>query len=61
MPDDNEIIRMIDDCENRESRLIDWERDFISAMADWSDKGRSFTPKQADLIEMIWENATANG
>ena len=57
----DEYLQMIKDCKKRESRLTDWERDFIASMSDWADKGRSFTPKQMEIIDQIWEQATANG
>lgn len=57
----DEYLQMIEDCQKRESRLTDWERDFIQSMSEWADKGRSFTPKQQELIDGIWETATAKG
>lgn len=52
---------MLGDCEARESRLTDWERGFIDSIRDQIDNGRAPTPKQIEVLDQIWERATARG
>lgn len=59
--DIDELKLMIHDCEQRESRLTEWERTFIDSINDQLGRGRSLTPKQADTLEAIWDRATAKG
>lgn len=61
MPDDDDPMQLIEDCENRESRLSDWERTFVSDMRTWLESGRSLTKKQRERLDEIWELATAKG
>lgn len=58
MSDTDEHLTMINDCEDRESKLTDWERDFISSLPEAIDKYGSLTEKQADKLETIWERIT---
>lgn len=57
----DEIATMVSDCEKRESRLSDYERNFIDSVGREIGSGRSLTKKQADKLEEIWDRATANG
>ncbi len=57
----DEAHTMIEDCEKRESRLTDWERDFISSVSEHLGRGRALTPKQAETLERIWDKATKRG
>lgn len=57
----SEHLQMIDDCEARESRLTEWQRDFIDSISMRVARGESLTPKQAETLESIWERATAKG
>lgn len=52
---------MIDDCEKRESRLTDWEREFIANVSEQLGRGRGLSPKQAETLERIWDKATERG
>ena len=45
----DEYQQMIKDCENRESKLSEWEENFIDSLYDWI----------AD--DKIWERVTRNG
>lgn len=57
--DDNE--QMLKDCEDRESKLTDWERSFIDSLQrQWEVKG-SLSPRQAEVLEKIWERVTSKG
>jgi hypothetical protein len=57
----DEYLRMIADCEARESRLTDWERTFIDSIKARIDRGQVLTPKQTETLDAIWERATARG
>jgi ferritin-like metal-binding protein YciE len=54
-------LTLLDDCESRESRLSDWEREFVSALRSQIDKGRHPTPKQIEMLDKVWEKATKGG
>jgi len=56
---DDEISRMIEDCEKRSEKLSDWESGFIDSIDVQLGKGRTLTPKQYDVLERIWEKVTA--
>lgn len=53
-----DISEMIDDCIKRESKLTEWEQNFISDISwHYEDKG-SLTDKQYEKLEAIWERIT---
>lgn len=56
-----EWLEMIDDCEVRESRLTEWEINFIESVANHLGDGRDLTPKQEETLENIWEKTTKRG
>ncbi len=53
--------QMVDDCEQREDRLSDWERGFIDSVGKQLRDGRALTSKQVEALDAIWERATARG
>lgn len=57
----DEYTQMIDDCERRESRLTDWERQFLDSIRSRIDQEIPLTPKQTETLDTIWERATAQG
>lgn len=57
----SEYQQLIDDCEARESRLSDWDRDFIDSIKLRLSRGTALTPKQIEKLDQIWERATARG
>lgn len=57
----SEYVQMIDDCEERESRLTVWERTFIASIRDQLERQRPLTAKQTDTLDQIGERATARG
>lgn len=57
----SEYQQLIDDCEARESRLSDWDRDFIDSIKLRLSSGIALTPKQIEKLDQIWERATARG
>lgn len=54
----DEHIQMVEDCENRESKLTDWERGFIDSLRNQVDAGRQLSEKQAARLDEIWERVT---
>lgn len=56
-----EQMQMVEDCENREGRLSDWERSFIDSIKSQLTAGRTLSKKQSDQLDAIWEKATAKG
>lgn len=61
MADAGETLQLLEDCEHREERLSEFERGFIDSAKRQLEEGRSLTKKQADLLDEIWERATARG
>lgn len=59
MNDEHET--MVADCEARESRLSEWESEFIQSLRERIDAGRSLTDKQAETLDRIWTRATSKG
>lgn len=53
-----EHATMILDCEKRESKLNDWERQFIDSLSRQIEN-RSLSAKQAETLDRIWERVTA--
>ncbi len=51
---EDEISTMIDDCIKRESRMSQWERDFIQSISEKD----SLTERQVETLEKIWEKVT---
>jgi len=57
----DERMTMVEDCEKRESRLTDWEREFIDSIRHWLESEAPMTAKQIETLDRIWESATADG
>lgn len=53
-----EVTAQIEDCEKRESKLSDWERQFIDSVSLQRSKGKSLTRKQLQTLDDIWERIT---
>lgn len=54
----DEHLTMVEDCENRESKLTDWERSFIDSISRQMADGRALSDKQAARLDVIWERVT---
>jgi len=48
-----EYLRQIDDCERRESRLTDWERNFIDSLRRQIEGGRAPTGNQFIAVQEL--------
>lgn len=57
----DEILAMVDDVEERESRLTEWEADFIASIRSQLDEGRSLSSKQTETLNKIWDRCTERG
>lgn len=57
----SEYITSIEDCEKRESRLTEWEANFLESLRAQIEAGRRPSQKQIDVLDRIWEKATARG
>jgi ferritin-like metal-binding protein YciE len=58
---DDEYLTLLDDCEQREDRLTDWQRGFVDSLRRQIEAGRRPTQKQIDALDEVWERATARG
>ena len=52
--DREDVYYMINDCLNRQSKLDDWEVNFIDSIMDRA----VLSPKQTQKLEEIWERVT---
>lgn len=57
----NETMQLIEDCEARESRLSDWDGQFLDSLRRQLEAGRTLSEKQDAKLNEIWERATAKG
>lgn len=57
----DEYLRLVEDCEKRESRMTEWEIGFISSIRSRLEDDRPLTDKQTETLDKIWERVTAKG
>lgn len=58
---DTETMQLLEDCEQREERLSDFERGFVDSLKRQVEAGKGLSKKQSDLLDEIWERVTARG
>ena len=58
MSGQDDISTMIEDCQNRESKLSDWEAQFIDNIDSQIRDDGSLSEKQQEKLEQIWEKIT---
>jgi len=58
---EREYLVLIDDCEARESRLTDWEQEFLSSLRSRIEMGLRPTLRQVETLDTVWEKATQKG
>jgi hypothetical protein len=58
MSEFDEHLTMVQDCENRESKLTDWERQFVDSIKAQLERSRPLTDKQAETLDSIWNRVT---
>lgn len=56
-----EYLQLIEDCENREDRLTDWERGFVGSIRNQLEASRPLSTKQTERLNEIWERVTSKG
>lgn len=56
-------LQLISDCEKRESRLTEWERNFVQSVREQLEDNPPvpLSPKQSEKLDQIWEKATEKG
>lgn len=57
----DEYLTLLEDCEKREGRLSDWERGFVDSLRRQIEGGRRPTKPQLEMLDEVWEKATARG
>jgi len=56
---DDEILTLINDCQNRYKKLNDWEVDFLGDIEHRYRKKGSLTDAQKETLDKLWEKATS--
>ena len=54
----DDVAQMIEDCENRQHKLSEWEQSFIDSISHQLSKGRVLTEKQIETLWRIWDKVT---
>lgn len=57
----DEYLQMVEDCENRESRMSEWEQTFIASIRTQLESERALTLNQTECLDRVWEHVTKNG
>lgn len=55
----DEYAQMIEDCQKRESKLSEWEANFIDSLAKQIGDGKALTDKQMAALERTWDRVTS--
>ena len=58
MIDQDEISTFIKDCDDRESKMTEWERNFIQSIREQFDRTETLSLKQNETLEQIWDKVT---
>lgn len=58
MSDDDDYAQLVEDCNNRDTKMTDWEQRFISDMDRRLQQGDVLTERQREKIVEIWERIT---
>lgn len=56
--DHEEIRAMIDDCQERDEKLTDWELSFIASIDHTVANGHRLTALQQERLDDIWDRVT---
>lgn len=54
-------LTMVEDCENRESQMTEWEVGFMDSIRRQLEKDRPLSEKQTETLDRVWERVTARG
>lgn len=55
---DDDIAQMIEDCEARDSKLSEWEQQFIDSIGRQLAEHGGLSQKQQERLTAIWERVT---
>ena len=55
---DDDIAQMIEDCEARDSKLSEWEQQFIDSIGAQLARTGGLSQKQRKRLEEIWNRVT---
>lgn len=58
MTNDEDPRELVADCINRQSKMTDWEVNFIASLDEQLDQGKSLSERQTEILERIWEKVT---
>lgn len=59
-PHISEWAQMIEDCEQRDSQLSDWERSFVASLGERIvERGMGLTTLQNEKLTQIWDRVTS--
>lgn len=50
---------MVNDCQARDRRMSEWEREFMSSIEQQLKEGKELSPKQIDVLNRVWEKVTS--
>ena len=56
-----EQIPMIEDCENRDTKMNDWQCGFIDSISIKMADGKGLTVNEINKLNETWEMVTENG
>ena len=59
MSDHDETIAMINDCQERDEKLADWELSFIASIDDTTTRGHKLTALQQERLNEIWQRVAS--
>lgn len=57
----DEYMTLVEDCENRESRLTEWEIGFVDSIRHRLEEELPLSAKQTEMLDKIWERVTSRG
>ncbi len=54
----DEYKTMVNDCQSRDKKMSEWEKEFMSSIEARLNKGDELTLKQIETLNKIWEKVT---
>lgn len=54
-----ELLQMVIDCERRQQRLTEWEREFIPSLKKQIQSDKTLSAAQTEKLDAIWERVTS--
>ena len=55
---EKESAWILEQLESQESKLSEWERNFVQSLQEQIGKGRKLSMKQRDVLGNIWDKLT---